>query len=196
MKLVVGLGNPGEVYAHTRHNIGASVLESLAQETGTALKKDRSQLYKFGLWKAGQEEAIFAIPLTFMNLSGQAVCSLAKRYRIKPEDILVICDDLDLEFGRIRLKPKGSSAGHKGVASIIEALGTQEFPRLRLGIGRPAAKGKAADFVLSKFNKQEAKELDKIIQQAVVYCQLWLKNGIAQCMNISNKRRMQKNEKI
>ncbi|MDD5045178.1 MAG: aminoacyl-tRNA hydrolase [Candidatus Omnitrophica bacterium] len=188
MKLIVGLGNPGSAYVNTRHNIGSSVVLSLSKEHRIALKRDRISSCFAGRGLIENKETVLAIPLTYMNLSGKAVSSLIKKYKIKPQDILIIADDLDLEFGRIKVKPRGSSAGHRGIASVIESLGSDEFCRLRLGIGRPSAKEDAADFVLSKFNRSEAKLMDEFISQAMDSSRMWLADGITKCMEKYNSR--------
>lgn len=127
------------------------------------------------------------MPLTFMNLSGEAVGSLLKKYRIALADLLVICDDLDLEFGRIRIRSGGSSAGHRGVKSIIGILGNAEFNRLRIGIGRPGGHSAAADYVLSRFNQREKGELGAIIKRAAQAAQAWASEGAGKSMNIFNR---------
>ncbi len=196
MKLIVGLGNPGRLYLNTRHNIGASVVRALAKETGLILKKEQATFSQLAKGCISGQEVILALPFTFMNLSGKAVSSLLRKYEIKTEDLLVVCDDLDLEFGRMKIRTSGSSAGHKGMASIIEELGTQNFSRLRLGIGRPRERGREADFVLARFNKAEVRELDIFFLRAVICCNLWISSGIASCMNLFNKRRKETDEKI
>jgi PTH1 family peptidyl-tRNA hydrolase len=189
VKLIVGLGNPGRAYIDSRHNIGFSVVKALGRNYKVALKSDHA----FSLSGKGKIEGnsvIFALPLTFMNLSGIAVSALIKRYRIEPEDLLVICDDLDLEFGSVRIRPDGSSGGHKGLESIIRSLGSQDFARLRLGIGRPPRKGAGdtSDFVLSHFSKKEKEALKETIAEACSCCKVWAKKGVTESMNIFNRR--------
>jgi len=192
MKLIIGLGNPGRAYANTRHNIGSRVVECLARNNRVLLKRSLLRSSEEGRGIIEDKETILAIPLTYMNLSGKAVGSLIKRYKVKLHDLLVVSDDLDLEFGRLKIKANGSSAGHRGVVSVIEALGTQDFNRLRLGIGRPKAKEDAAEFVLSKFNPAELKNVDVFIEKAVDCCQDWIKDGTAKCMEKYNSREQMK----
>ncbi|MCM8779581.1 MAG: aminoacyl-tRNA hydrolase [Candidatus Omnitrophica bacterium] len=188
MKLIVGLGNPGRIYAKTRHNIGARLIQTLARDNRIVLKRSLLRSAQEGRGIIGGQETILAIPLTYMNLSGKALDSLIKRYKIKPQELLIVYDDLDLEFGRIKIKAGGGSAGHRGVNSIIESLKTQDFGRLRLGIGRPKHKEDVADFVLSPFNSTELRTLDDFLDKARQCCVDWLKYGIAKCMEKYNVR--------
>src|SRR3989338_2817154 len=187
MKLIVGLGNPGDVYAHSRHNIGFTVVKALARKYKAAFKKD------FGISSlsvkariAGQNISL-ALPLTFMNLSGSAVSRLLKKYKVGIESLLVVCDDLDLEFGRLKLRPSGSSAGHRGVQSIIDSLKCEEFARLRVGIGRPNKGIETADFVLSEFSKKEKTQVKETIEKAKGCCESWVTKGTIKTMNIYNR---------
>lgn len=187
MKLIIGLGNPGFLYNNTRHNIGFQVIKYLAKASHTALKKEKGILALSGKAKIDGVETVLAMPLTFMNLSGEAVGPLFKKHKVELSDLLVVCDDLDLEFGRLRLRSKGTSAGHRGIDSIIRYLGSNEFSRLRLGIGRPGDRAKAADYVLSHFNKKEKEELDSIIENAGACCASWASVGLEKSMNIYNR---------
>lgn len=187
MKLIVGLGNPGRLYTGSRHNIGFTVVKALAKAYRVPLKRDKFALSLCAKAKIGENTAVLALPFTFMNLSGNTVAVLLKRHKIDLNDLLVICDDLDLEFGRIRLRPSGSSAGQRGLKSIIEALGANEFARLRIGIGRPNNID-AASYVLSSFAKREKEGLKEIISRACDCCEIWVKYGTAKAMNIFNKR--------
>lgn len=190
MKLIVGLGNPGSAYSGSRHNIGFSVVQSLAKVYKTQLKKERGVSAKTAKAKIGGQLLILAMPLTFMNLSGSAVKALVQKYKVSLEDLLVICDDLDLDFGRIKIRPSGSSAGHKGLRSIMEHFKGQEFPRLRIGIGRPKAEDiDAATYVLSYFNNSEKKHLKAIIEKASSCARSWLEKGVIESMNIFNERK-------
>ncbi|HDY72834.1 MAG TPA: aminoacyl-tRNA hydrolase [bacterium] len=165
MKLIVGLGNPGHRYKKTRHNVGWIVINELAKNW----KKSK----KANCVYSKQGDIEYIKPLTFMNNSGKAVRSVKDKHKIKPENIIVIHDDIDLPFGEIRISKDVSSAGHKGVQSIINELGTQDFTRVRIGIN-PRLVGEQADrkidterFVLEKFTKEENKQLDEIIKQAI-----------------------------
>lgn len=191
MKLIVGLGNPGDIYEGTRHNIGSQVIKALAKTYKISLKKDRYVKALSGKAKIDNQNVILALPLTFMNLSGIAVRSLLKKYRIDLprsssksnlalnegrglDNLLVILDDLDLEFGRIKLRPSGSSGGQRGLKSIIDTIGSQEFSRLRIGIGRPQPHMQASDYVLSPFNKKEKEKINDTINQACDCCHSWI----------------------
>lgn len=189
MKLIVGLGNPGQEYAGTRHNIGFSVVKALARRHKVTLKKDFAIASLSAKARICGEPLTLALPLTYMNLSGTAVSRLLKRNKADKKGLLVICDDLDLEFGRIRLRPFGSSAGHKGVQSIIGALETNEFARLRIGIGRPDKNTKTADYVLSVFEAKEKELLKEVIEKGVECCEAWASSGITETMNIFNNEK-------
>lgn len=188
MKLIVGLGNPGFIYRHCRHNIGFLVVKRLAKLHKVSLKKDRQTFSITGKGKIEGQDLILAMPVTFMNLSGVAVISLLKKYRIDLDNLLIICDDIDLEFGRLKIKPSGSSGGHRGLKSIIEAIGSQEFSRLRMGIGRPLKSIKAAEYVLSAFNRREKTQLREILEMASSCCRLWVRKNITETMNVFNPR--------
>ncbi len=170
MKAVVGLGNPGPEYALTRHNLGFMVVDLLAQRWGARWRPGRGDY-----WEA-EGEALLVKPTTFMNLSGIAVRQLAERYGLEPEEILVIVDDVNLPFGRLRLRTKGSSGGHRGLESIIFHLGTENFPRLRVGIGPKPEGLSLADFVLSEFTEEERKNLPKVLEAAAQGAELWLRD--------------------
>ena len=188
MKLIVGLGNPGDIYLDSRHNIGFSVVKALAQTYKISFKKDKSTLSLIGKGKIGGENVMLAKPLTFMNLSGIAIRPLLKKYKIDLNDLLVVADDLDLEFGRQKIRPSGSSAGHRGLDSIIENLGSHQFARLRVGIGRPDANIEASGYVLSQFNRKEKAQLKQIMENASDCCKSWVRKGIRETMNIFNAR--------
>jgi len=189
MKLIVGLGNPGDIYRDSRHNIGFSVVKALAKTCKISFRRESGSCSLIGKGKVRDEVVVLAMPLTFMNLSGSAVSALLKKYKISLEDLLVICDDLDLEFGRMRIRPLGSSGGQRGLKSIIAALNSQEFCRLRVGIGRPHHAVDAADFVLSRFKRNELAEAKEIIERAGNCCQVWATRGITESMDIFNTRR-------
>ncbi|OGX19834.1 MAG: aminoacyl-tRNA hydrolase [Omnitrophica WOR_2 bacterium RBG_13_44_8b] len=186
MKLIVGLGNPGLFLANSRHNVGFSVVKALSKIHKAALKKEKGIPALTGKIKIGQQALMLAMPVTFMNLSGSAVAGLVKRHKVDLENLLVVCDDLDLEFSRLKLKPTGSSGGHRGLKSIIEALNTGAFTRLRIGIGRPRLGVNSSDYVLSRFTKQEQKEVKTIIESAAQCCLSWVTQGIEKTMNIFN----------
>ena len=188
MKLIVGLGNPGLAYAHTRHNIGFSVVKALSSKRKAPLKREGGTFSLTARARIDGVRAVLALPLTFMNVSGSAVKVLVKKHKIELSDILVVVDDLDLEAGRLKIRAAGTSGGHKGIASVIDALGTGEFNRLRLGIGRPPRGVESSEYVLAPFSKKEKADIEEAIENAVACCESWAQVGITETMNIFNKR--------
>ena len=188
MKLIVGLGNPGLIYAGSRHNIGFMVVKALARSLKVVLKKDRQVCALIGKTKCGQHDLVLALPQTFMNLSGVAVKALLKKLKLSPQELLVVCDDLDLELGRIKIRPHGSSAGQRGLASIIEKLGTAEFNRLRFGIDRPRNAEDTSRYVLSGFLRKEKAVVEEAKEDAVACALSWVENGIIMTMDSFNTR--------
>ncbi|MDD5464877.1 MAG: aminoacyl-tRNA hydrolase [Candidatus Omnitrophica bacterium] len=188
MKIIVGLGNPGLIYSGSRHNIGSAIVKSLAVSLKVALKRDNSVLSSVGAAKLGQHNIVLALPRTFMNLSGKAVSALLKKFKGVPSDLLVVCDDLDLELGRMKIRPSGSSGGHRGLVSIIEHLGTQNFSRLRIGIGRPKNAVDAADYVLTGFLRGQRMLVQEVKEDAVNCCLSWAEKGVVETMNMFNTR--------
>jgi PTH1 family peptidyl-tRNA hydrolase len=188
MKLIVGLGNPGLIYAGSRHNIGFLVVKSLARSLKVALKRDRSVFSVTGKAKWREHNIILAMPQTFMNLSGVAVKAMLKKFKAHPEDLLVICDDLDLELARIKIRPSGTSGGQRGLQSIIEHIGTQEFNRLRIGIGRPTKSTHAARYVLTDFSRKEKIIVQEVKVDALDCCISWVEKGLVETMNTFNKK--------
>jgi peptidyl-tRNA hydrolase, PTH1 family len=185
MKLVFGLGNPGRRYEATRHNIGAMVVTELARRhaTGPAKTKFHAEVVEASL--AGQT-ALLLIPTTYMNLSGSSVQEAQAFYKVPLEDLMVICDDLNLPLGKLRIRSKGSSGGQKGLEDIIRRLATEDFARLRIGIGQPPEGWDWADFVLSKFAKQELGEIEQAVGMAADAVVAWVREGLAMCMNRYN----------
>ncbi|MEI6831573.1 MAG: aminoacyl-tRNA hydrolase [Candidatus Omnitrophota bacterium] len=186
MKLIVGLGNPGLIYAPTRHNIGFQVVKSLARSLKIDLKRDRLIYSIAGKGKCATSDIILAMPQTFMNLSGVAVKACFKKFKVSPADLLVICDDLDLELGRIKIRPGGSSGGQRGIDSIVEQIGTQEFSRLRIGIGRPSKSTDAAKYVLTGFLRKEKALVELAKENSADCCLSWVEKGVVETMNIFN----------
>lgn len=188
MKLVVGLGNPGRKYAGTRHNVGFEVLAEIAARCGTSgpqLKFD-SELMDVQL--AG-ERVLLAAPQTFMNLSGRAVRQIVTFYKLPLDEVLVVCDDLNLPCGKLRLRRSGSAGGQKGLQNIIDQLGSQEIARLRIGIDRPANdRVDPADYVLSRFFSEQREIIDAAIPAAADAVELWVGQGIDAAMNRVNAR--------
>ena len=188
MRLIVGLGNPGTKYQYTRHNFGYLIVEELASRLDARFKKDHTVNGLAAKAVVGQQEVILLLPSTFMNLSGLAVEQMVTRKKIALSNILVVCDDCDLDFGSLRLRAKGSAGGHNGLKSIIAQLKTQEFARLRLGIGRPHRPEDKTDFVLREFTAQEKAKLPDVIQMGVECCQVWLTHNLSKAMSEFNKR--------
>lgn len=187
MKLIVGLGNPGEQYAETRHNIGFMVVRCLADRFAVPLKRKGYQ----GLYGAGRlvgEQATLLLPQTFMNRSGASVGPACQSLGVEPGDLIVVHDEIDLEFGDLRIKVGGGHAGHNGLRSICSALGESGYTRLRVGVGRPYAGGDVSAHVLSRFSAGERPGLLALIDRAVDALQVVLGEGAAAAMNRYNQR--------
>ena len=191
MKLIVGLGNPGKTYAHNRHNVGFQCLNYFARLH--SIRFDRRQCQaKVGLAEVRGEKLLLAKPGTFVNLSGKSVAGLVHKHDIPVSDLLVIYDDLDLPLGKIRLRQSGGSGGHKGMNSIIAALGSEGFPRIRVGIGRPQAEEQSLsedaiiNYVLSDFSPQEEALIKPVIAKVSEAIDYFLTEGIEAAMNKFN----------
>jgi PTH1 family peptidyl-tRNA hydrolase len=185
MKLVVGLGNPGRKYQTTRHNIGYEVLWSLARRFGKGSPKSSFQGEVVDA-ELGGVRSLLLWPQTFMNRSGASVVLARDFYKLQNDELLVVCDDLNLPLARLRVRAKGSSGGQKGLEDIIRALGSDEFPRLRVGIGQPPEGWDAVNYVLGKFSKQELAEVQVAVERAADAVVEWARDGIAACMNRFN----------
>ncbi|GAP06748.1 peptidyl-tRNA hydrolase [Anaerolinea thermolimosa] len=183
--LIVGLGNPGREYQFNRHNIGFLLIDRLCRELLTTPGMVQSKAIIAKAQFAGKK-IILAKPQTYMNLSGQSVSSLVRFYKIPNDHLLVAHDDLDLPLGTIRLRPGGGSGGQKGVSSIIQQLGTQDFPRLRIGIGRPPGRMDAAAYVLQDFNQEEREILPEVLDRAAKAALVFIENGLETAMNQFN----------
>lgn len=181
--LIVGLGNPGPEYRGTRHNVGFEVIDELAQRNGIKVSKSKNKAL-YGHGAIAGRGVLLVKPLTFMNLSGQAVAAFARQHGIKPERILVVADDMDLAVGRVRLKPKGSAGGHNGHKSIIQSLGSSDYPRMKIGIGAPKTEG--IEHVLSKFHPDEIDAIRDAVQRATKGCEVAVELGIERAMNAVN----------
>lgn len=187
MKLIVGLGNPGREYRETRHNVGFMVADEIARRHGLSWAMAPSQVPDaYVVKKFGAAPLLLAKPLTFMNRSGDAVAALARYYDVVPPDLLVVVDEVALPFGRLRARARGSAGGHNGLKSIVARLGTQEFPRLRLGVGRGDARKDLADHVLSTFDPDERAGLESFIARAADAAEMFAADGIQQVMNTYN----------
>jgi peptidyl-tRNA hydrolase, PTH1 family len=185
MKLVVGLGNPGRRYEGTRHNIGFLVVGEIARKFARSSVKSRFQGATVEADLEG-EKALLLTPTTYMNLSGASVLATRDFYKIPPEDILAVCDDMNLPLGKLRLRASGSAGGQKGLEDIVRRLGTEEFARLRIGIGSAPEGWAWADYVLSKFNKDEVPEMEQAVARASEAVVVWAREGIQACMNRYN----------
>lgn len=183
--LIVGLGNPGREYRSTRHNIGFMLMDHLAERLGASFGRLESQALIAKADYAGKR-IILAKPQAYMNLSGQPVGALLRFYKIPHTQLIVAYDDVDLPLGTLRIRPGGGSAGQKGMASIIERLGTQEFPRLRLGIDRPPGKMQAAAYVLQEFSSQQQPEVAAALERAADAVLLFISDGLEAAMNRYN----------
>lgn len=185
--LIVGLGNPGAEYKNNRHNAGFMVLDELAAKLGAPFGRMQHQAL-LAQARHGEERLVLAKPRTFMNVSGQAVGSLVRFYKVPLERLLVVYDDADLPFEALRLRPEGGAAGQKGMRSIIERLGTQAFPRLRVGIGRPKGRMSTPAHVLQDFSQQEQEALPFMLSRAAEAILCFVDEGIETAMNKYNAR--------
>lgn len=187
-KLIVGLGNPGQKYQWTRHNAGFMVLDRLSAVSGINIsRKKYSGFYGEGDWKG--EHILLLKPQTFMNLSGQSVSEALRFHKLSLRDLVVIHDDLDIPFGRVKLKEGGGHAGHNGLRSLVEQLGGGGFTRVRVGIGRPSH-GDAADYVLSNFAKSELAQLPMLVDNIVDLLDLYINEGMSKAMSLYNSREL------
>lgn len=182
--LVIGLGNPGPNYAKTRHNLGFMVVELLAQRMGSTFKAHKRSGAEVATGRLSGRSVVLARPRCYMNESGRQVGPLAKFYSVPPADLIVIHDDLDLDFGRIRLKLGGGEGGHNGLRSIANAVGTKDFQRMRIGIGRPLGRKDAATFVLEPFSAAERAQVPTICEQAADATELLIELGLEPAQNV------------
>jgi PTH1 family peptidyl-tRNA hydrolase len=183
--LIAGLGNPGKGYAANRHNVGFMVVSRLAEKLGEQFNRMESRaLVAKALYQ--EQRLILAKPQTYMNGSGNAVRSLLRFYKISPQQLLVVFDDVDLPLETLRIRAEGGSGGQKGMQSIIEQLGSEAFPRLRVGIGRPPGRMEAADYVLQDFSKSEKELLDLTLNRAVDAILTFVRDGLDKAMNLYN----------
>jgi peptidyl-tRNA hydrolase, PTH1 family len=184
VKLIVGLGNPGREYEHTRHNVGFQVAEELARRYRVTLKNQAKWKAKAARIAEIGDGVLVAEPTTFMNLSGWAVREIAGFHKLSPSDVLIVVDDADLPLGRLRMRTRGSAGGHNGLKSVIQELGTIEFPRLRVGVGRQA--GELKNHVLGRFSEDEKAQIDAAVKRAADAAELFAKESILAAMNRYN----------
>jgi len=189
IKLIIGLGNPGQKYARTRHSVGFMVIDALAEKYGIELNKNKFDAH-FGKGRIGDTDVILVKPMSYMNLSGQPVQQYKNFFKIKQGDILVIHDDIDLEFRILKIKLKGGHGGHNGIRSLIESLGGGNFTRFRIGVGRSGFGAGVSDHVLGKFEGDELDVLEQIIDHTVKAVTLVLDKGTKEGMNSFNNKRI------
>ena len=191
MYLIVGLGNPGAKYAHTRHNVGFDVLEALSKKLNVSISRERDNAL-IGECFVGGQKVILAMPQTYMNLSGEAVMPLANYFRIPPENLLVVYDDIDLPQGHIRIRKNGSAGTHNGMRSIVGLLGYENFPRLRVGVGQKREGYELADWVLGHYIGEEQETADKAFALAADAMVDYIQNGIESAMRTYNTKKEKK----
>lgn len=195
MKLIVGLGNPGKKYEGTRHNVGFEVVGELYARSGqgdfwksakTKFEALHGEFVAPGFHGGPDERCLLIAPMTFMNLSGRSVKQFAQFYKIETADILVICDDMNIDCGRLRMRGSGSAGGQKGLKNIIEQVGTQDVPRLRVGVGRPPEGYEVSDYVLSRFKPSERSNVDDAVSNAALGAEYWAVRPLDAVMNTVN----------
>jgi peptidyl-tRNA hydrolase, PTH1 family len=188
--LLVGLGNPGRQYENNRHNVGFMTMNRLAGKLGESFSKLESKAL-IAKCTYQEQRLLLAKPQTFMNLSGKAVSSLLRYYKVPLLNLLIAYDDVDLPLGTLRIRPGGGSAGQKGMQSIVEQLGTEDFPRIRIGIGRPPGRMDAADYVLQDFNREQVEILNQVLDTATEAILTFVTGGLEKAMNLYNSRNEQ-----
>ncbi|MDD5495676.1 MAG: aminoacyl-tRNA hydrolase [Candidatus Omnitrophica bacterium] len=188
MKLIVGLGNPGLKYRATKHNIGFNVVRELAGDNGIKINK-KAHNSLVGEGEIEGEEVFLVLPQTYMNLSGEAVAEVMDEMNVPIEHMIVVCDDINMKLGRIRMRREGSAGGHKGLRSIINALGNDDFARLRIGIATEVHKGDITHYVLSPFKRSQSKNAAHAVSLAKEALSAWLEEGIDKAMSTFNKRK-------
>jgi PTH1 family peptidyl-tRNA hydrolase len=193
VKIIVGLGNPGRQYAATRHNLGFLVVDEIARRYFSSLSEQRKRFRAELMSVTVEGEKIVLVkPQTYMNLSGLSVREAAHWYKVRPAQVLVVADDIDLPFGTLRMRASGSSGGHNGFKSVFAELGTQDVPRLRIGVGR--GRGEAISQVLARFTAQEEKILPEVVRAAADCALTWQREGIVVAMNRCNRRILPESE--
>lgn len=187
MYLIAGLGNPTREYEKTRHNVGFEAIDILADKAGTTVtEKKHKALYGKGY--IGGQKVILAKPQTYMNLSGESIREIADFYKIEPENIIILCDDINLSEGQLRIRLKGSAGGHNGLKNIISHLGTQEFPRIRIGVGEKPRGMDLADYVLGRFPKEQQAVMEEAYRDAAEAAYMMIEDGADAAMNHYNRK--------
>lgn len=187
-RLIVGLGNPGKEYEHTRHNLGFMVVRRVVENIGSRFQHSSFIKGLVAEVRVEEKRLYGLLPMTYMNHSGAAVKGMLDKKGLRPQEMLVVSDDLSLDFGQIRIRERGSDGGHNGLRSVIGSLGTRDFARLRMGIGAAPEGHDAADYVLGGFSRSEKKELEGFVDQAAECCLVWLRDGISKAMDQFNRR--------
>jgi len=193
MKAIIGLGNPGMKYAGTRHNIGFDAVTAIADKYNLSINNKKFK----GVYADGHiagEKVLLVQPQTFMNLSGECVREVADFYKLNPDEIIIICDDINLDVGRLRIRKKGSAGGHNGLKNIIAHLGTEEFPRIRVGVGEKTEGWDLADYVLARFDKDSEPVIREALANVVGAVETWISEGIDAAMNRYNVSAKKKEE--
>lgn len=186
MKLVAGLGNPGGRHRGTRHNVGFEVIDLLARRHGLEFETALTDALQ-ARWRRDDGVVLLVKPLTYMNVSGQAVGSIGRFFKVDLPDLLIVCDDVNLPLGRLRVRASGSEGGHNGLRSIAEHLGTIDYARLRIGVGRGDLRRELADHVLATFEAEEQPGIDAAIARAADAVETWVSDGLAKTMNVFNR---------
>jgi len=188
MKLVAGLGNPGAKYRGTRHNVGFEVIDLLARKHRLEFEAAPADAV-FARWRRSEtgDVILLAKPLTFMNLSGDAVAAMARYYKVETPDLLIVCDDVNLPLGRLRVRGSGTEGGHNGLRSMAAMLGTIDYPRLRIGVGRGDLRRDMADHVLARFEPEEESGIEAAVARAADAVDTWIDDGLAKTMNVFNR---------
>ncbi len=185
MKIIVGLGNPGLQYRRTRHNFGFMVVDALAKQRAIRFSRGRSRCMQ-GEGLIGKGQVLLVKPLTYMNDSGACVAAVVHYHKVDLSDLLVVCDDVNLPLGKMRLRRSGSAGGHNGLESVIKHLGREDFPRLRLGVGAPPEWMDMMSYVLGAFPRSEAKLVEEVVERATLAVETWVYYGIDEAMNRFN----------
>jgi aminoacyl-tRNA hydrolase len=185
MYIIVGLGNPGKKYEHTRHNAGFDVLDILAEEYDIKIDKIKHKAL-IGEGRIGSEKVVLVKPQTYMNLSGESVQSVFQFYKVDMDHLIVVYDDIDLDIGKLRIRKKGSAGSHNGMKSIIKCLGSQDFPRIRVGVSKPEPNRDLADFVLSRVPKDQSDDMRSGLEKAVKTVEEIIRTDIDMAMNKYN----------
>jgi PTH1 family peptidyl-tRNA hydrolase len=188
MFIIAGLGNPSREYEKTRHNVGFEAIDLLADKLGVKLTDKKHRAY-CGMGMIGTEKVILSKPQTYMNLSGESIGSMADYYKVEPDHIIVICDDINLEEGQLRIRAKGSAGGHNGLKSIINHLGSQEFLRIRVGVGEKPKEMDLADYVLGRFPKAQEALMEDAYKAAAEASVMVVEDGADAAMNLYNRKK-------